>query len=289
MVEIFGAVSGTISIAALFNHCVDCFEHIQFARHFGKDYGTCQLRLDVAKWRLDRWGAAIDINNDSRFRSGAPVDNSVARAQDILRDIVGRMGEAYAISQTYEKDRPKQDRATFTHADLDPASQRLRDQYEAIANKRQDRTSLIKKTKWALYDKKQLEDMISNIVSSIGNLEKVFPSVAQESMKLAGRDIDKVDDNQSLKLIQDVANGSDHVLRDLAQQKLMGIEVQNSAARVKTAESGRMGVGNNFTREALGQSVGFPYRATNYVEDMEVGGDSKVHVGDNFGGKGFWD
>lgn len=67
MSEIFGAVSGVISIAALFNDCVDLFEHIQLVRYFGKDYGRCQLRLDVAKWRLDRHGTAIDINNDARF------------------------------------------------------------------------------------------------------------------------------------------------------------------------------------------------------------------------------
>ncbi|RSL59370.1 hypothetical protein CEP54_007327 [Fusarium duplospermum] len=288
MTEIFGAVSGAISVAALFNNCVDCFEYIQFARRFGKDYGTCQLRLDVAKWRLDRWGAAININNDSRFRSDAPVDNSVARARSILQDIVGKIGEACKISQTYEPT-PDYDREIFTRADMDPASQRLRDQYETITKKRQDRTSLLKKTRWALYDKKLLGDLISNIVSSTRELEEVFPSVLQASMQLARAEIGQVDNQQSLRLMQDVASGPDPVLRDLAKQRLAGVEVQNSAIRVKTAESGKMGVGDNFTREAFGQSVGFPYRATNHVEDMEVGGDSKVHVGDNFGGKGFWD
>ncbi|RSL72487.1 hypothetical protein CEP53_001149 [Fusarium sp. AF-6] len=288
MAEIFSAVSGAISIAALFNDCVDCFEYIQLARHFGKDYGRCQLRLDVAKRRLDRWGAAIDINNDPRFRSGAPADESVAHAQEILQDIVGRIEWAYKVSRRYEQTTPEKDRVALTYADLDPASQRLRNQFQAITKKRQSRTSLIKKTGWALYDKKRLGSLIDNIVSSIDDLELVFPSVAQTSIQLARAEIGEVDDQQSLNMIQDAAEGLDPVLKDLAKQKLAGVEVQNFAARVKTAESGKFEVGNIFTKEAFGQSVGFPYSTTNRVEDMEVKGDSGVHVGDTYGGKGFW-
>ncbi|KAI8673249.1 hypothetical protein NCS55_00644100 [Fusarium keratoplasticum] len=288
MTEIFGAVSGAISIAALFNDCVDCFEYIQLARHFGKDYSRCQLRLDVAKWRLDRWGAALDINNDPRFRSGAPADESVRHARDILREIVGSIEGAYKVSRRYEQSTPEQDWVALTHTDLDPASQRLRNEFQAITKKRQNRTSLVKKTGWALYDKKRLGNLIDNIVTSIDELELVFPSVAQASMDLARAEIQKVGDQQSLHLIRDAADGLDPVLNDLAKQKLAGVEVQNFAARVKTTESGKFEVGNIFTKEACGQSVGSPYRNTNRVEDMEVKGDSGVHVGDTYGGKGFW-
>ncbi|KAI8671986.1 hypothetical protein NCS56_00660800 [Fusarium sp. Ph1] len=264
------AVSGAISIAALFNKCVDCFEYIQIARNFRKDYGRCQLRLDVAKWRLDRWGAAIDINNDPRFRSGAPTDESVAHAPDTLREIAGRIEWAYKVSRRSKQTTPEQDWAALTQADLDPASQRVRNQFEAITKKRQDRTSLIKKTGWALYDKKRLGSLIGNIVSSIDELELIFPSAAQASIQL------------------DAANGLDPVLNGLAKQKLVGVEIQNFATRVKTAEAGKLEVGNIFTNEAFGQSVGFPYSATNRLEDIEAKEDSGVLVGDTYGGKGFW-
>jgi hypothetical protein len=41
MVEVFGVVSGAVGVAAAFNHYVTCFEYIQFARHFGDDFGRC--------------------------------------------------------------------------------------------------------------------------------------------------------------------------------------------------------------------------------------------------------
>ncbi|KAJ4313309.1 hypothetical protein N0V84_009486 [Fusarium piperis] len=289
MTEIFGAVSGAISIAALFNDCVDCFEYIQLARHFGEDYGRCQLRLDVAKWRLDRWGAAVDINNDPRFRSCAPADESVLHAQKILRDVVGEIECAYKVSSRYdESTMPEQDRMTLTHADLDPTSQRLRNQFQAITKKRQGRTSLIKKTGWALYDKKQLESLIESIVKSINDLEHVFPS-ANQAMQLARTEIEQVKDQQALHLIQDVANKVDPDLHRLAREKLGKVEVQNFAARIKTAESGKFHVGNIITKEGLGQPVNFPYSTNNSAQEIEVKGNSGVHVGDTYGGKGFWD
>lgn len=38
MAEVFGIVSGALSVAALFKNCVDCFEYIQLGRNFGRDY-----------------------------------------------------------------------------------------------------------------------------------------------------------------------------------------------------------------------------------------------------------
>ncbi|KAM0417005.1 hypothetical protein ACHAPT_012971 [Fusarium lateritium] len=289
MTEIFGAVSGAISIASLFNNCVDCFEYIQLARHFGQDYGRCQLSLDVAKWRLGRWGAAIDINNNPRFGPDAPADASVARAQAVLQEIVGRFELAYKISRRYEKETAEQDRALFTHADLDPASQRLRQQFQAVIKKRQNRTSLIKKTGWALYDKKQLGSLIDDIVSSMDQLALVFPVDTQASTQLVRMEIEKVDEQRELKMVQDVAKGVDPVLDHVAKQKSAGAVSQNSVNRVKTTEFGRASVGNIFTKEALGQSVGFSYSASNRVDDIEAKDNSRVNVGDTYGAKGFWD
>lgn len=54
MAEIFGTIAGALSVAALFNDCVECFEYIQLGRHFGRDYETYQLKLDIAMTRLAR-------------------------------------------------------------------------------------------------------------------------------------------------------------------------------------------------------------------------------------------
>lgn len=50
--EVFGVMSGALSIAALFNNAVECFEDVQLGRHFAADFQSCQLRLDTARLRL---------------------------------------------------------------------------------------------------------------------------------------------------------------------------------------------------------------------------------------------
>lgn len=43
MDEPIGIAAGAVGIAAAFTACVDCFEYVQFGRHFGRDY--CWLVL----------------------------------------------------------------------------------------------------------------------------------------------------------------------------------------------------------------------------------------------------
>lgn len=82
MAEVFSTVASALSVAALFNNCVDCFEYIQLGRHFGRDFERCQLKLDVAKTRLGRWGQAVAINGDPRFATASPDDSSAQQAGD---------------------------------------------------------------------------------------------------------------------------------------------------------------------------------------------------------------
>lgn len=85
--EVFDTVASALSIAALFNNCVICFEYIQLGRHFGRDYERCQLQLDIAKTRLSRWGQAVAINENLRFDTNNPPDTSFRKAQVILEEI----------------------------------------------------------------------------------------------------------------------------------------------------------------------------------------------------------
>jgi hypothetical protein len=67
MTEPFGIVAGAISIASAFTACVDCFEYVQFGRHFGRDFETCHLALNCARPRLTRWGESVNIYNDLKL------------------------------------------------------------------------------------------------------------------------------------------------------------------------------------------------------------------------------
>jgi hypothetical protein len=161
MAEIFGIVAGALNVAALFNNCLDCFEYIQLSRHFGRDYQTCQLRLDIAKARLGRWGQAVNINEDPRFVTDLPSDKSVQLAHSILEEVMLLFLAAYKTSKRYETGADQQDLVLCEDDAMEPVFRRLHNRLRTFTRRRQKNTSLVKKTAWALYDGRSLERMVT--------------------------------------------------------------------------------------------------------------------------------
>ncbi|EWZ85341.1 hypothetical protein BFJ63_vAg3412 [Fusarium oxysporum f. sp. narcissi] len=287
MAEFFGTVAGAISIAGLFNNCVDCFDYVQIARHFGQDFSRYQLRLDVAKSRLARWGASIDINNNRRFSLIEPADPTVISAQDILQEIVARFETARKISRRYETRTEEQGLRIYTEADLGPVSHRLHSRFNGITKQRYKSLGLMKKTCWALYDKSYMGRMIDDIIASIEDLEKVFPSTPQLTSQLVQMEIDEINDEQELELIHDVTEGVDPVLSDASKNKSLEIAGKNSAGRINGP--GMVYIGNSFLTESFPNSQGVRVDTVNHVDEINTAEPSRVHIGNTWGGKGFWD
>ncbi|KAF4333465.1 HETS protein [Fusarium beomiforme] len=284
MAEVFGVVAGAISIAALFNNCIDCFDYIQIARDFGQDFPTYQLRLDIAKCRLTRWGAAIDINNDPRFAS---VDPTVSLAQDTLRAIVERLETAYKASLLYQMTSKEHDMTIGTEKDLDIVSKRLHNRFRGLTAQRINRVGLIKKAYWAVYDKKNMGKMIDDIFELMNDLEKVFPATNQATNQVVQMEVDEVDDQQELKMIQDAAKDLDPILEDTTKCRLQEIAGKNTAGRI--VGPGHVSIGHTFVKESFVSSNGFRDNTVNHVEEIRGVETTRVNIGNTYGGKGFWD
>jgi len=288
MAEVFGIFAGALSVATLFNNCVDCFEFVQLGRSFGRDYERCQLRLDIASARLARWGESVKINNDPRFGTGSPTDKSIQLAQSILEEIALLFESARKTAKRYELVADQQDLVVFQDSDMRPIGRALHNKLRNLARSRQERTSLARKTTWALYDGKALEKMVDQIVGLMDDLDKSFP-VGLVRRKLAKADIEEVEDEASLGMIKDAARGSDAALLDAAAQKMDTITGRNSAKNTNTEESARVQVGNVFTEVALHRKIGFSDYIVNSVETVFAKGQSGVQIGNTYGGRGFWD
>ncbi|KAJ2974713.1 hypothetical protein NQ176_g5910 [Zarea fungicola] len=88
MAEVFGIVSGALSVASLFNNCVDCFEYIQLGRHFGSDFERYQLEAFV---RVVRAVDAGDAAAAETFQPWVSLDESkaVMEVVDAIYDKAG--------------------------------------------------------------------------------------------------------------------------------------------------------------------------------------------------------
>ncbi|WAO93434.1 Hypothetical protein NCS54_01098200 [Fusarium falciforme] len=260
MAEVFGTVTGALSVAALFNNCVDCFEYIQLSRHFGRDFERCQLKLDIAKIRLSRWGKAVAINDDPRFATDAPDDRDSRQVQAILEEIELLFQTVQKSSKRYEIDARKDDLK---------------------------RTGLLAKAAWALYDGKNFDRLVEQITGFVDDLEKLFP-VDTTRRKLVELEIEEVDDEPSLMALQDAAAGTDSVLSEAVTEKIEGIAGRNYAKDINSEGMARVRVGNEWSETAFARGTGIADRTANLADSVAAKGTSAVHIGNQYGGRGIF-
>jgi hypothetical protein len=286
--EAFGIVAGALSVAALFNNCVTCFEYLELGRQFGQDVERCQLRVDIAQTRLSRWGEAVAINEDPRFRTAAPTDASIRQVQSILEEIGLLFQSVQKRSARYTLGAKPEDQAPFQPQDMRPAFQQLHGRLLRAVRQRQKQTSLGKKIAWALYDGRNLDRLIDQIASFLNDLEKIWP-VEPACRQLAQRDLEGIHDGPDLEAVATAATRVDSVVADLATQKLNAIAVKNHAGPIVTRERARVQVGNEFADNPFGGNEGISERTMNTTENVTASGESTVQVGNRYGDRGILD
>lgn len=277
------------SSPALFNNCVDTFEYIQLGRRFGQDYERCQLKLDVAKTRLGRWGEAVGVNRDERFASAAQTDEVVGAAMGILGDIQACFKAAEEKSKRYAKRADAQERMVCDDNNVSPVFQRLHNRCAEIARRRQKSIGILKKSAWALYDKKSLDNIIDQILSWVDELEKLFPKEMTTDQKFVQVELEQVNDEPSLKTLKDAARGIDPALEEALERKVALIEGNNSAGNATMEDAARFHVGNVFSEGALQHEMLVKDQTKNSVEVLSAKNESRIQIGNVYGGKGLWD
>jgi hypothetical protein len=301
MAEILGTVSAALSLVGFFNNCVDCFGYIQLGRHFGQDYRLCQLRLDIACTRLERWGEAVQINQDLRFSLPLDVkrndDRDVQLARAILEEIMLLLETAAKTSRRYELRSTEKDLARFDgEKDLDGVHRKLHQRLRALSSRRLKSGSgsvgLAKRTAWALYDSKQFEKLITQVLELVGELERAFPVADGGLQMLAATEVIEMcgeegvdDEEETLEVLKEAATETDKVLADAVEKRLEEIEGVDSnlnyAKEINVGDLAQVQVGNEYT-EAFLAARGFS-GTTNMVDVVVAKGSARVHVGSRFG------
>jgi hypothetical protein len=283
MAEIFGVVAGSLSVAALFNNCVQCFEYIQLGRSFGRDYQACQLKLDVARVRLSRWGEALDVLDNHRFTSVSPDDKEAQIAQSIFEEICALFQSAQTKSRRYALSSRGEDTGTLQSTELSPVGQRLHNHWVAIAAQRHKNAGLVRKTAWALYDGKALGKLVGDLGALIDDLESIFP-IENRSRELVELEVEEVQDTASLAVLQDAARDADQLLFEAVNRKMALIGGTNRADQLETMDEARVRIGNEYSLEFLAQGGNFVDRTYNHVGTAKTSGRAQVTIGGRYGG-----
>ncbi|KAK0617650.1 prion-inhibition and propagation-domain-containing protein [Immersiella caudata] len=277
MAEILGTVSAALSLVGFFNNCVDCFGYIQLGRHFGQDYRLCQLRLDIARTRLGRWGEAL--------------------AWAILEEVMLLLETAAKTSKRYELRAAEKDLARFNgEKDLGGVHRKLHQRLRALSSRRLKSESgsvgLAKRTAWALYDAKQFEKLITQVLELVDELERAFPVAEGGLQTLAAAEVVEVcgeggvdDEEETLKALKEAAIETDKMLADAVEKRLEKIAGAasnlNYAKEISVGDLAQVQVGNEYTEAFLAASSFFG--TTNMVDVVVAKGSARVHVGSRFG------
>lgn len=285
MAETFGVVASALSVAALFNNCVSCFEYIQLGRHFAQDYGRCQLKVDIAQTRLSRWGKAIAINQDPRFATDKPGDESVQQVQDILEEIDELFQSLQQASKRYTRRAKPEDVETLQVQTMQPAAQKMHGRLRSIVTQRQKGTSLLKKAAWALYDAKNFEKLVNEITGFVDALEKLIPADSKVRHTLVEMEIEEVDDKPSLDVLHDAAGDTDSVLAQAVTKRLEMFGSRNYAKTIQSEESARVRLGNEWAEGVLSRGSQAVGQTWNETESVAAKGKSAVHIGNSYGGR----
>jgi hypothetical protein len=80
---------------------VNCFGYIQLGRHFGKDYETNILTLDLLRLRLSRWGEAVNIYEDPQLGNTTASLVELQNAKDTLLQILVLFADSEKISKKF--------------------------------------------------------------------------------------------------------------------------------------------------------------------------------------------
>jgi hypothetical protein len=279
MADPFGIAAGAVGIAAAFTACVDCFGYVQLGRQFGRDFQTDVLALNCARLRLTRWGQAVNIYDDPKLGRPDATPAEIQAAKDTLHHILQLFADTEKISKKYKLSaKPGDDLSTLSTDDMNPTVMVLSNKMKELAIRRQKGSSLLKTASWALYHRSELKELIESITSLIDNIEDLFPA-PQSQLGLVKQETAEIQDKQALGLVESAAQDVDSLLQAAAKEALTGHQYLNVVIK------GKAQTGDVFSSDWKGEARG----ASHKYDGVEVDKDGKALIGNQYGGKGFWD
>lgn len=278
MSDPFSIATGAISIATAFTACIDCFNYVQLGRHFGRDSQTCTLLLEGEKARLTRWGEAVHIKQDPMLSKLGTIFEETQMARRILLQILVLFADTEKISKKHKlSTRSGADLLNLTTNELDLAAVAWSNKMKETPVKRQQTSSFLRRTSWAIYHKSEFEDLITNISKLINNLEMLFPAPKPQlepRRDEMGRNIIR----QPLHSIESTSYDVNNRIRTGSTEVNLGHQYSNIAVE------GKAQVGDTFNDNWQGIHGG----SHNY-DGVLVGSSGKAVIGNKYGGKSFWD
>lgn len=236
MAEIAGVVLGVV---ALWNACVQAFDVVDSSRKYGLDYELLRTRLEVEKFRLDKWGVAIGLrdadDNSTELSPDSPLFTD--RASGLVRQLLGHIQHIFdnsdRLQSTYGLKRSEEDSAAVDQPRLFLATifKKPYAKLQRDARERQRSANIGRRTLWAISDKSKFQVLVADVKGLIDSLENLFPGSKSKIAEDLRQDILHSADVAELQLLQDAMADDDDMLSQYASARLEDLRAPAMSAR----------------------------------------------------------
>ena len=201
----------------------------------------------------------------------------------VLVQILVLFEDSEDISKKYKLNaKAGEDLSVYSTGDMDPQMMVLHGRMKALALQRQKKGRYLKLAGWALYHRSALTGLLDQIVLLIDTMEKLF-SASQAQATLVRQEVAEIGDKQSLELIKEAATRVDSLLQNTAKEAITGHQYSDITF-VGTFGS-KLLAGDIYGSDRQGGAAGSSHK----YSGIKVEGSGKTLLGNNYGGKGFWD
>ncbi|KAH6999492.1 prion-inhibition and propagation-domain-containing protein [Ilyonectria destructans] len=285
-----GVVSLAASATGTFTSIVQCFEYVELGRRFGKDFTKSQAQLDALKLQVTRWGIAAGILPDPRtgLRQSVVVDSVTERTvENLLSSILEDIGEVEHKSNKYRAQNASAgaDLEVFGPSDMDESTQALSARTKTIWAKRTKAVSWVKRTKWAVYEKKYFDRLLEDISGNLGHLEKLSQPIVDSQQDLCRVEVEEVGDGQSdavLQLLHDASQSNgDGLLEQALREAIAARGCGHRWERTEVGDNVKLAQGDRIASDFKGHA---PLGRLGHNYGVTIGkGKSEIIQGDMYG------
>ena len=175
MAEPVGLALGTVALASLFTTSIELIDYFELRRSYEYDYELACLKVSLLKSRLDTWGRALKIFDNTGlgkpFREDWPLEETVV--QRSLLGIADIFGNAEHLKDKY-KLVPCKSRNIITSSTQEAQGLIPDRKVRGHFIKRHCRPSCFRRsTTWAIRDKQKFDALISDLDFFISSLEAI--------------------------------------------------------------------------------------------------------------------
>ena len=242
------AAGVALGVAALWRNCVDLFGVIQSTRRYGMDYELLCVKLEVERVRLLCWGDAVGLSNQSNQSQSesrpspdpcfkrVEVQTMVVRLLGCIQHVFensDRLQEVYGLQPLYQESTVgssgNQVQLSQTQLILEGVFKKAYQHLRKLAQDRQRTTPIVRKTMWAIHDRKKFSSLVTEIRDFNNSLESVFPDARSRAAKAMIQEIDSSAEVGQLRLLQEATSNEHEELSESTSARLEALGATVSA------------------------------------------------------------